>query len=168
MTPSVPVHVDVMPTEVRGECARCGKCAAAAVSQDHGDGSPKRRKDESKREVLALLTAACAERLPLGDPPGIPPHHYDRQVPRGLALYARDHHEQLHELFVNEKGKLETVAGGCDLAATVLVVPDAKKDMEAAVAFAKALQKRGYRFARTARVGYAAAKKQQATQGAQQ
>ncbi len=149
MKNTVPVQLDCMPTEVRGECAQCGKCTSTPVSQDRDDGSPKDRKAAAVAEVLSLLTAACELRLPWG----VPPAHEDRRIPRGVSVFGEDAHGKLWGLSVNAKGKLETVAGGCHFDARVIVVWSAKKHQTDAIEFCAELKERGYKFARTASAG---------------
>jgi len=149
--PTVPVHIDATPTLVMAECARCGRKAECAV--DDADGGPATRRKVAVAAALASLREQCELRLPWGP---VPPH-VERRVPRGLNVFAEDLHGTLWPLSVNDKGKLETVAGGCALTALVKVVPEraSEKLAEAATEYARELVRRGYRHAVAEAAGYA-------------
>ncbi len=165
MKGTVPVYIEVVnrpadkesPTEtsVRGTCAECGKSCAYEVSKDREDGTLAERRAFAKLSVLSDLTNGCALRLPLGDPPGIPPSHVDRCVPRGVRVVQVDFQGRELAVTVQEVGKavtrataLSTITGGVGFAATVLVIPESDKYLDAAIEYATKLKKMGFTAAR--------------------
>jgi hypothetical protein len=135
----IPVYIEFDTTgQVHAECVKCGKCAHSAVRAK--DGGPKTRQKAAADRAIAELATKCEERLSWGPVPV----HRDRRIPRGIALYARDHTGRLWPLTVSDRGKLETVAGGCALTATVLVVPESEDYRAIARECVKQLIEGGY------------------------
>lgn len=127
-----------------GVCAECTKCGKVAKAAYGSQGGPVTRVKAAKLKALAMLREQCEERTPWGCVPA----HVDRGIPRGVSLYAEDHLGQHWPLTADEKGKLNTAAGGCAASAVVLVVP--RKGFEGSAAEFAALLKlnRGYAKAR--------------------
>lgn len=167
MKGTVPVYVELLTRPVGdgngtekvmcGTCAECGKERACVLSTNRDDGTPAERRAFAKSSVLADLTAVCDRRLPLGDPPGIPPAHIDRCVPRGVSvaqvdpLMGRELAVTVQEVgkAVTKAQALSIITGGVGFAATVLVIPEGDKFLNAAIEFATKLKKMGFRKAQT-------------------
>jgi hypothetical protein len=134
---------------VCAEYTHCGKVVRCAY--DPEDRAPVRRVKEAKAAALALLPEQCGERTPWGCVPA----HCDRGVPRGVAIYAEDHLGVHWPLTVDDRGKLNTAAGGCAASAVVLVVPESDDSSGGAREFAEHLRaNRGYAKARAVRPGH--------------
>jgi hypothetical protein len=136
---------------VCGTCTKCGRSASAALDPD--EGGPVKQRRAAVAAVCEELIAACEERLPLGDPPGIAPAHEDRRIPKGVTLLVETPSGDRLPVAVDAKQKLVTVWAGVVLDAVVLVVPDTEEYAQAAAEFKIALIARGYKWVRTAPPG---------------
>jgi hypothetical protein len=152
----IPVHVDCTNKEVTAECAKCGKCSSAPVSQKPEEGTLAARKKYAKYVALEKLTDGCEERQPWGSTP----EHVERHIPRGVSVYCVGVNGELLPVMCNrgteagklviiiKRGKQEIPHLGCGTNALIFVAPAHEEFKDAAIEFARTLVRRGYKRAR--------------------